>query len=233
VSRSAVFLIGGTQDTGEFPADGGCALAPPPRGSGAAQLALSPSNFAEVDGPHGGGERIRVMTLELVGQFKRRKLAIAAVAVAIAAGALVLVWKTGVFGDQPAAVSQMSCSGPWSACSPDAQWLRRVLAEAGYPEAGPGTGSALVIPSANPSSQTFLWAVRSHRPRVVEVYPSYDRLSRVGHTSIYGDRVRLLWRAQGRFVYFEPLSVDPLPLRDRKLLPQLVRLTQRVPAPPE
>ena len=152
--------------------------------------------------------------------------------VLLAGGVFALVWRAGVIGDKPSAPSQPSCSGPWSMCSPDAQWLRKVLVEAGYPGAGPGTGSALVIPAANPSSQTFLWAVRSSRPPNPNVYPPYDALPRVGDTAIYGDKVRLVWAAQGRNVYLEPLFLDPLPLRDRRLLPQLVRLTQEVPAPP-
>jgi hypothetical protein len=178
----------------------------------------------------GGGRTYRVGKVELIGAIRRRKLAAGAVAGAIAAGAVVLVWRAGVLGDQPAAPFQTSCSGPWSACSPDAQWLREVLAEAGYPDAGPGTGSALVIPSANPSSQTFFTAVRG-RPPDADVYSPYDARPHVGDTAIYGDKVRLVWRAQGRNVYFEPLFLDPLPLLDRQLLPQLVRLTQSVPAP--
>jgi hypothetical protein len=152
-------------------------------------------------------------------------------AVVLAAGALVFVWRAGAFREQPAAPYQTSCSGPWSVCSPDAQWLRRVLADAGYRGASPGTGSALVIPSANPTSQTFFWAVPSRRAPDPDEYSPYDALPRVGDTTIYGDKVRLVWWVQGRNVYFEPLFLDPLPLRDHKLLPQLVRLTQKVPAP--
>jgi len=167
--------------------------------------------------------------VKLIRAIWTRRLAAGAVTVAIAAGMVALSWKAGVFDDQPATRLQASCSGPWSLCSPNARWLRRVLAEAGYPDAGPGTGSALVIPSENPSSQRFFWAVGSGAPPDPGVYSPSDELPRVGDTVIYGDKVRLVWRAQGRNVYFEPLFLEPLV--DRKLLIELVRLTQEVPAP--
>ena len=155
---------------------------------------------------------------------------IAAGMTVMAAGGLAWVWQTGMSGHQQEARLEQSCSGSWSVCSHDAQWLRNVLAKAGYPNVGPGTGSALVIPSENPSSQRYLWAVPGPPPDP-DVYSPSDELPRVGDTVIYGDKVRLVWRAQRRNVYFEPLFLPPL--LDRQLLTRLVRLTQEVPAPTE
>ena len=144
----------------------------------------------------------------------------------IATGALALAWKSGEPAEQPVSRSQPECSEPWSKCSPNADWLREVLAKAVYEDVGPGTGSALVIPDANPSSQWFFKAVRPVGPIDREEYAPYDPLPQVGETVIYGSRshVRLVWHVQGRNVYIEPPP-------NRQLLKRLVRLTQVVPAP--
>lgn len=170
----------------------------------------------------------RILSMTLASATRVRMIAAGAMTVAIGAGAFALIWKTEVFGRQQAARLEPSCSGSWSVCSPDARWLRKVLAKAGHPNAGPGTGSALVIPSENPSSQRFLWAVPGARPDP-DVYSPNDELPLADDTAIYGEEVRLVWRAQGWNVYFEPLFLPPL--ADRQLLPRLVRLTQEVPAP--
>jgi hypothetical protein len=145
-----------------------------------------------------------------------------ALAAAVAAVVLALVWK-GDSGNRAEVRAQPSCDGPWSECSAGARWLRQVLARTGYEKVGPGTGSALVIPAGR-TNQQFFWAVRGvGRPH--PAYSAYDKLPRVGVTSIYGDEVRLLWQAQGWNVYLEPPS-------DPTLLAKLVRLTRAVPAPP-
>jgi len=112
---------------------------------------------------------------------------------------------------------------PWSECSPDAAWLRRVLRGAGFGRVGPGTGSALVIPGATPAGDRFLWAVR-FVGRPDPIYRTYRGLPEVDGVSIYTDGTRLLWQVQRRNVYLEPPP-------ERTLVARLVRLTIRVRAP--
>jgi hypothetical protein len=119
--------------------------------------------------------------------------------------------------------SQANCQGPWSECSPDAQWLRRVLAEGGLTDAPPGTGSAVLITREGPSG-LFFWAVRPGRSAGSNEYSPYAKLVLVGETQVYTDGVRVFWRAQERHVFLEPPP-------ELELLEKLVRLTNAVPAP--
>jgi hypothetical protein len=119
--------------------------------------------------------------------------------------------------------SPEDCQGPWSECSPDAQWLRRALPEGGLKDAPPGTGSALLITRDGPSG-LFLWAVRPRRPAISIEDSAYTKLVRVGDTPVYTDGVRAVWPAQDRHVYLEPVP-------ELKLLEKLVQLTRVVPAP--
>lgn len=167
--------------------------------------------------------------MSLIRAIRRRKLTAGALTLLIAASVLALAWKSDELGSRTGSGPEPNCTEPWSECSPDAQWLRQVLAKAGYPDAGPGTGSALVIPSENPSSQQFFWAVLPVGPLDREEYSPYNELPRVDDTPIYSDGVRLVWQAQGRNVYFEPLSLKPPP--DGELVTKLVRFTKVVPAP--
>lgn len=152
----------------------------------------------------------------------RGKIAAGAITVLIAIAAFALALKLSAFGDEPASRPRPSCSGPWSVCAPDALWLRQVLAKAGFPDPGPGTGSALIVPQESPIAQRYFWAVR-HKPDP-DAYSAYEVFHRVGETDIYGNQEHLFWRAQGRTVFLQPAP-------DRQLLTKLVRLTAVVPAP--
>lgn len=123
---------------------------------------------------------------------------------------------------EPNARTTIACQ-PWSECSPDAAWLRRVIRRAGLGKVGPGTGSALVIPGVTPTSARHLWAVQS-AGQTDPVYQTYRALPEVDGVPIYTDGTRLLWQAQGRNVYLAPPP-------EQALLARLVRLTIRVEAP--
>jgi hypothetical protein len=119
---------------------------------------------------------------------------------------------------------------PWARCSPDAAWLRRVLASIGYPNAG-DTGSALVVGGggADRRAQRFIWAT----PGGGSGCGSGDHWARVGKVEVCGSAVRVHWQAQGRRVWFEPPDrlLRPLvraSLRVHRLPPRLVPLAARM-----
>jgi hypothetical protein len=104
-----------------------------------------------------------------------------------------------------------TCSEPWSRCSPDAFWLRRVLARAGFPHPGQN-GAALIIPApAKELNQRFVWATRG-----TQTFREYPLVSRVDGRAVYGTRVRVFWIVQRRHVWVE--YAPP-----RRLLVRLVR----------
>jgi hypothetical protein len=104
-----------------------------------------------------------------------------------------------------------TCREPWSRCSPDAFWLRRVLARAGFPHPGQN-GAALIIPAPpQASNQRFVWATPG-----MQTWPEYRVVSRVDGRPVYGDRIRVFWIVQRRHVWVE--YAPP-----RKLLIRLVR----------
>jgi hypothetical protein len=106
------------------------------------------------------------------------------------------------------------CTQPWSRCSPDAFWLRRVLAYAGFRDVGQ-TGSALMIPNRR-RQWRFIWATPGTR-----VDPVYKLTARVDGRAVYSDRVRVTWIVQKRHVW-----VGPPPTR--RLLVRLVRASASV-----
>ena len=114
------------------------------------------------------------------------------------------------------ALSFPACTEPWSRCSPDAFWLRRVLARAGFPHPDQN-GAALIIP-APPSqlNQRFVWATPG-----TQIWPAYRLVSRVDGRPVYGDRARIVWIVQKRHVWVE----YPPP---RALLVRLVRASVAV-----
>ena len=103
-----------------------------------------------------------------------------------------------------------TCSEPWSRCSPDAVWLRRVLAHAGFRHVGQD-GAALILPS-----QRFVWATPG-----TQVARGYKVRSRADRRPVYGDGVRVTWIVHRRHVWVEP---EP----PRKLLVRLVRASLTV-----
>jgi hypothetical protein len=107
----------------------------------------------------------------------------------------------------------LGCSEPWSRCSPDAFWLRRVLAHAGFSHVGQ-TGSALIIPRG--PQWRFVWATSGTR-----IDPVFELRSGAAGRAVYGDRVRVTWIVQRRHVWVEP----PPP---RRLLVRLVRASLSV-----
>jgi hypothetical protein len=146
---------------------------------------------------------------------KSRILGGSALTLVILVGALAL-------GREQRHRSQESCQGPWSECSPDAQWLRRVVLQSGLRDAPPGTGSALLITREGPSG-LFMWAVRQGRT-AASLEDFYAKLVLVEDTQVYTDGVRIVWRVQDRHVFLEPPP-------ELKLLEKLVRLTNALPAP--
>jgi hypothetical protein len=109
-----------------------------------------------------------------------------------------------------------TCKEPWSRCSPDAFWLRRVLARAGFPHPDQN-GAALIIPApAKELNQRFVWATRG-----TQTWPEYRLVARVDGRAVYGDRVRVFWIVQKRHVWVE----YPPP---RRLLVRLVRASVAV-----
>jgi len=126
-----------------------------------------------------------------------RRVAVLAMALAaLTAGA-----SAGEFqGDGTGGVAR-ACSEPWSKCSSDAQWLRRVLARVGYRNIG-DTGSALTTPIVvgHVRQLRYDWATSAWLPK-----PPYRRLYKVGDTTVYGDHdVRIVWSVQGVGVWVEP-----------------------------
>lgn len=111
---------------------------------------------------------------------------------------------------------------PWASCSPDAAWLRRVLASIGHPNVG-DTGSALVVGGcgADGRAQCFVWAT----PGSGSGCGWRDHWTKLGAVEVCGSAVRVRWEAQGRRIWLEP--------PDRLVFP-LVRASLRVPRlPPE
>jgi hypothetical protein len=110
-----------------------------------------------------------------------------------------------------------ACKEPWSRCSPDAYWLRRVLARAGFPHPGQN-GAALIIPTGRRRypTQRFVWANRGIHP---ESY--YRVIARVDGRAVLSDTVTVVWSVQGLHVWIQ----YPPP---RKLLVRLVRATVAV-----
>jgi hypothetical protein len=115
-------------------------------------------------------------------------------------------------------------AGTW-ACSRDADWVREVLRVAGYAERG-STGSAVVARSRR--AGFFIWTTQAEQPlrETARPAPLFGRLAGV---PIYGDGVRVVWRAQGRNVWLEagPRGDAKLPARGR--LAALVVTTRRLP----
>jgi hypothetical protein len=109
------------------------------------------------------------------------------------------------------------CTEPWSRCSPDAVWLRRVLAHAGFPHPRQN-GAALIIPTGRRSypTQRFVWANRGIRPERF-----YRVVARIGGMPVRSDSVTVVWSVQGLHVWVQ----YPPP---RRLLVQLVRATVAV-----
>jgi hypothetical protein len=107
-----------------------------------------------------------------------------------------------------------TCNEPWSRCSPDAVWLRRALAVAGFHHPGQN-GAALIIPTGRRSypTQRFIWANRGIRPEAF-----YRVIARIDGKPILSDGVSDVWSVQGMRVWVQ----DPPP---RKLLVRLVRAT--------
>ena len=109
-----------------------------------------------------------------------------------------------------------TCKEPWSRCSPDAFWLRRVLARAGFPHPGQN-GAALIIPAPPQDlNQRFVWATPG-----TQTWREYRLVSRVDGRPVFSDRVRVFWIVQKRHVWVEPPSA-------RRLLLRLVRASAAV-----
>jgi hypothetical protein len=103
-----------------------------------------------------------------------------------------------------------TCAEPWSECSPDAFWLRRVLAQAGFPHPRQN-GAALII-----QNERFVWATPGTRTQ-----PEYRLRWRIDGRGVYGDGVRVTWIVQKRHVWVEsPPS--------RRLLVRIVRASLTV-----
>ncbi|MDQ3857907.1 MAG: hypothetical protein M3327_05590 [Actinomycetota bacterium] len=114
--------------------------------------------------------------------------------------------------------------GPWS-CTHEAEWLRHVLEVSGHRVAGT-TGSALI--GRGRRSRFFVWTTESARP-IRETAEPAELLGRFAGVPIYGDRNRLVWRAQGLNVWLErgPRGDSQLPQRGK--LATLVLVTKRLP----
>ena len=139
-------------------------------------------------------------------------------AAAAAAVAAVAVASAVVTRDEPAQPAEppWRCEAPWSECSPDADWLRRVVARVGHGEPG-STGSALILPYER--GWRYLWA----NPRRGRGGCGAEReWASVGATAVCGGPVRVHWDVQGARVWLEP------PARGR-LLARLVAATRREP----
>jgi hypothetical protein len=109
------------------------------------------------------------------------------------------------------------CHEPWSRWSPDAFWLRRVLAHAGFRHPGQN-GAALIIPTGSRSypTQRFVWANRGIRPE-----PFYRVVARVDGIPVRSDSVTVVWSVHRLHVWVQ----YPPP---RRLLVRLVRATVAV-----
>ncbi len=92
------------------------------------------------------------------------------------------------------------CAEPWARCSPDAFWLRRVIARARFMAVG-DTGSALSFvarcgPPCGPAGEWNVWAAPGTRR-----HPVYRLVRRVDGRVVYGDGVRIVWIVQKRAVW--------------------------------
>jgi streptogramin lyase len=99
-------------------------------------------------------------------------------------------------------------TGPWVYC-PEAQWLRRVVVEAGVEVTG-DTGSALQVVTESHS----LYAWNTDAPRSVEEVASEGGYERREGTEAFTDGSRILWEAQGLHIYLssaDEKSIDSLP----------------------
>jgi hypothetical protein len=106
----------------------------------------------------------------------------------------------GALEVKAAADAPVRCTEPWSRCSPDAVWLRKVLKKVGYRNIGE-TGAALstALTVGHIRTARYYWVTSGWRPG-----PPYHLLYRVGNTGVYGETVRTVWRAQGVGVWVEP-----------------------------
>ncbi len=116
-----------------------------------------------------------------------------------------------------AAVAADSGRCEWS-CSPDAAWLRKVLARAGYWDVG-ATGSALETVTAA-RKQRYFWTT----PASSSSARGLPEVNRVAGVRVYSDGVKQAWRAQGRLVWVHaPLA--------NVALAELVRASLSISAP--
>jgi hypothetical protein len=105
---------------------------------------------------------------------------------------------------KPAAQEIGECE-PWFRDCPEAQWVRRVLDQAGYRIIG-DTGSVFIVAS-HEGGEFFFWAMDPSTHSQVrplrdfagsEGYRLYDEIAEV---PVYGDGLRWVWDAQGLNVW--------------------------------
>jgi hypothetical protein len=132
--------------------------------------------------------------------------------------AATLVASGGASEVKAAADARVRCTEPWSRCSPDAVWLRKVLKSVGYHKIGE-TAAALttVLTVGHIRTLRYYWVTSGGRPGA-----PYRLLYRVGDTGVYGDNVRTWWRAQGVRVWVEPRP-------HRRIVARLVAATRAMP----
>jgi hypothetical protein len=98
---------------------------------------------------------------------------------------------------------------PWSTCSNDARWLRSVLRRAGIAEVG-STGTALTTPfsAQGHKGEHYFWVTPG-----MNLARPFTLRYRVRTTAVFGDGVRIVWRAQAMRVWIEPVPSRALAKR--------------------
>lgn len=121
--------------------------------------------------------------------------------VVAAVGSVTFVGSMAASASPSISVSRGACTEPWSTCSPDARWLRRVLARTGHAHGVSANGAALVVWFARGAQrlERFVWTTPGTR-----IDPAYRPLYRVAGTPVFSDGTRVVWRAQGARIWVEP-----------------------------
>ena len=152
--------------------------------------------------------------------MRRALAAIAAISSVLGVGAAV-----GSETQQPS----RECE-PWARCSPNAVWLRRVLASLGHANAG-DTGSALVVGGcgADGRAQCFVWAT----PGAGSGCGWRERRGELGDVAVCGSAVRASLRVPRlppRLVRLAPRTLEHC-RRSTLIRPACPQLVPRVGAP--
>lgn len=124
---------------------------------------------------------------------------LAAAAAATFVGALAPFAGANSTASHLVATGSSNCT--WTACSSDARWLRTVLHRAGLGVLG-STGTALTTQTTTHGQRQlrYFWATPGTR-----LAASFKPAYRVGATSIYTDRTRIVWHVQKARIWIEPV----------------------------